>query len=816
MSVLNEKIVQKEDYISEVWESNSLWEFKEPTPKEKSVVDGKAIIGIIEGQFFVPDGKSRNERFYPKALWEDVLKAKPMREKLDNLLMFGMIGHEDKSITEEDLRKGDVSHIIADLWIDESGRGMGKAYILNTDSGKNLYIYIKAGAKLKTSSRARGKFQENEKKDGLPVVDSSSFYLETFDFVINPGFEETTAELSEKLKKEGGTVVENIDAVKAITESNEKLQSQLKSTISEVAVLKIEKDSILNENKKLAEKANQFSFLESVDKSIVEALSEFDESDWNNVLNSKIRITGALRETSYVHNSVSYDAIFLPVKSSKIPMNKFETVLKNTMNEWESKNIPVDAVFVKRKDNSTLNSNGVMILWKAGQRPMNASESVQKLIIEENHDLFEGYGVPLTKAYTREQEEMFNKDLSELNAYRNIGSIDEINTVFEKSTQVLENNKKEINSLKSVIESYEELGSIDEINVCLDRLTTEVKSYRELGSVEELSEGLDRLSNVIQEQKSIIESYKGLGSVEDVNKLVSVVEGYLEIGNPSEINECLDKLTSEIETYRELGTIDEVNSLLSVVENYTVGESKELIEKYMKIGTPEDILETLTDAKEIVSEYLEIGSISEINDTLDKVEESLTKYSELGSYTELSEVLDQSQAIIESYMQLGTPEEINMALDTILEFTKEVGKPNEIVEILEQAQVQLEKYKSLGTPELIQEALDKALDVISNSKDEEVSEAIVTKSVAKVENKFVSESVVAPKENNIFKSEGVKSVKIASHTKAKDTVNVQENTRLKNVFQSCDESFTKTLSDDTTSVNENVNKSRLVSVFNNI
>jgi hypothetical protein len=37
---------------------------------ENSIVDGEHVLAEIEGEFFVPNGKSRNGRFYPESLWK--------------------------------------------------------------------------------------------------------------------------------------------------------------------------------------------------------------------------------------------------------------------------------------------------------------------------------------------------------------------------------------------------------------------------------------------------------------------------------------------------------------------------------------------------------------------------------------------------------------------------------------------------------------------------------------------------------------------------------------------------------------------------
>ena len=115
--------------------------------------------------------------------------------------MLGCIGHSDREVNEEDITEGKVSHIVSDLWIDEStGLGMGRTLILGTQAGRNLYTLMKAGCKIKTSSRASGDFK-NETHEGLPVVDEDSYFLETFDFVINPGFLETDPMLKESVEK---------------------------------------------------------------------------------------------------------------------------------------------------------------------------------------------------------------------------------------------------------------------------------------------------------------------------------------------------------------------------------------------------------------------------------------------------------------------------------------------------------------------------------------------------------------------------------------------------------------------------------------
>lgn len=267
----------KEDYLNE--------------NQQKTSVDGKNILAVVEGCFFVPDGTSRNERFYPKTFWESILTRPDVRERLDSKIMFGEIGHNDRPVSEEDLTAGKVSHIVTKLWIDESGMGMGQAYVLGTPAGRNLYVYMKAGCKIKTSSRASGDFKANETHEGMPVVDENSYYLETFDFVINPGFLETNPllkenvdkvkkdmekkdmennsfgkELLEHVKKEKETLSESLIQLreqKAVSEAKnvelaEKV-SLLESQISELSEAKSNLQKVELENKEISEKLTSVS-----------------------------------------------------------------------------------------------------------------------------------------------------------------------------------------------------------------------------------------------------------------------------------------------------------------------------------------------------------------------------------------------------------------------------------------------------------------------------------------------------------------------------------------------------------------------------
>lgn len=210
--------------------------------ESKSEIDGSSVLAKVSGVFFVPDGTSRNKRFYPKSLWEKAIGNANIKEKLASRRMFGTIGH-DQVINDMAILEGKVSHIVTGLSIDSEGKGIGEALVLDTPAGKALNTLLRAGCKLFVSSRATGKFNGEHK--GMPVVDENTYDLNTFDFVIDPGFLEANPSLKESINeilgnsqdtfKQTGEDSMSVETKLAdhITGENHKLKNDLQTAIAE-------------------------------------------------------------------------------------------------------------------------------------------------------------------------------------------------------------------------------------------------------------------------------------------------------------------------------------------------------------------------------------------------------------------------------------------------------------------------------------------------------------------------------------------------------------------------------------------------------
>jgi len=245
---------------------NDLFESSLVLESSTGEVDGVSVLGKLKGQFFFPNGVSRNNRFYSKSLWEKQLSKSEVKTRVVERRMFGTIGHE-QPIDDNALLNGKLSHIVTNLYIDDQGRGIGEALILNTDAGRILNSVIRAKGKLYVSSRAQGSFSD-KKTNGIPEVDENSYRLSTFDIVIEPGFLDAHPTLAENFNKifENEEERDTMQVNETLIRENQSLQSSV-AAISEAKKaaedkVKALEDQLAASNKEVAEAAQKAKALE--------------------------------------------------------------------------------------------------------------------------------------------------------------------------------------------------------------------------------------------------------------------------------------------------------------------------------------------------------------------------------------------------------------------------------------------------------------------------------------------------------------------------------------------------------------------------
>lgn len=154
-----------------------------------------AILAIVKGPHFVPNGISRNRRNY-KDVWDEVSKDEDVRDKVQKCQMLGRIGH-DAEMTDMDIAEAQFSHYTRAI---DWKTGIAESVILNTPMGNTLLTLLRAKVTMYVSSRADGEYCGKD-EDGNDIMDPKSYKLERFDFVQDPGFLDAHPEMVTESKQ---------------------------------------------------------------------------------------------------------------------------------------------------------------------------------------------------------------------------------------------------------------------------------------------------------------------------------------------------------------------------------------------------------------------------------------------------------------------------------------------------------------------------------------------------------------------------------------------------------------------------------------
>ena len=525
-----------------------------------SLIDGQYIIGMIEGQFFQPDGMSRNKRWYSRRLWENVLANPDVKNRLLNHTMFGEIGHSDGPVTDMTLRKGEASHIITDLWIDERGRGMGRAYILNTEAGRNLKIYLGATSKLKVSTRGEGVYLDGQYHDGCPVIDPDTYDLQTVDFVLNPGFLETSANLTaQKESVEEAPKAEKVNETiaHAKKEGEVRMSFDMDTYVQE---LKEELKELRSENKSLKEEIN------AKDKQLLE--KQFVESAEIKKINEQF--------APYKEIGVSAETLNETLQRSQKAFKKVQAEKAKLAEELKSYKDKCGSI--KQVEESI----------ELSSKALNKIAEYQKL-----------GSVEQLSTLVQESEKMLPrlKELSVLTEYKKLGSLEDLKQLTERCS-------KSIPQLKELKE-YKKLGSIADIKETAANAEAVLVQLKEANDLAETVEALmPRLNRVKQ-----LEAY--------VKRAHSVIEKYVDI--VGSLKKARELAESKKETIKKVN----VKEALEISKTFgcTVESAAKMIKKYGSEKATKLLSEAvakqestktvkLAESKELVEEVAQMDKVN--------------------------------------------------------------------------------------------------------------------------------------------------------------------------------------------------------------
>ena len=186
---------------------------------ELSSEDTQDGVGIatVKGKISEADITNANDFYISHDDWVDMLNVPINQERLKSGAMYGCVGHDERPVDNRDIRNGEVSHIIKDLWM-EGNDVMCKATILDTDSGKNLLACLKGGGFMQASTRLSVK--ETQLASGERSLIGGESEILTIDFVIDPAIPSTYITLASKQQ-------DNDSSLKDLEMSSLKLDTEL-------------------------------------------------------------------------------------------------------------------------------------------------------------------------------------------------------------------------------------------------------------------------------------------------------------------------------------------------------------------------------------------------------------------------------------------------------------------------------------------------------------------------------------------------------------------------------------------------------------
>lgn len=169
-------------------------EISEAVPKKKGV------LMELKGDSFFRDVPSRNKRSYGGETWPNALAKPEVKRMLENGLMFGTVGHADKSM-DDLVRENKVAIRTTGLTFNrQTGIGEGKYEVLDTELGRIVKTLYDTGSKFYVSTKAIGEYK-GEDSEGNQKVDPDKFHLKRVDLVCDPGFLQAQPELKEQLEE---------------------------------------------------------------------------------------------------------------------------------------------------------------------------------------------------------------------------------------------------------------------------------------------------------------------------------------------------------------------------------------------------------------------------------------------------------------------------------------------------------------------------------------------------------------------------------------------------------------------------------------
>ena len=186
----------------------------------------RGILGRLVGIIADSKNATRNGRLYPPQLWENVFNDPIMKEKIDNHIVLGELGHPaDRE--EVDMEKVAIS-LAEQPKKGKNGKIYGVFDILDTTNGRILKTLCDYGCNIGVSSRGTGDLITDY--DGNESVDPDTYQCECWDAVLVPAVKEARLQYvteSLDIKKYNKTLKEKLtEELNKASEADKKIMNE--------------------------------------------------------------------------------------------------------------------------------------------------------------------------------------------------------------------------------------------------------------------------------------------------------------------------------------------------------------------------------------------------------------------------------------------------------------------------------------------------------------------------------------------------------------------------------------------------------------
>ncbi len=496
-------------------------EYKKLSPEE---MKARGILGRLVGICANFTGPTRNGRQYSEELWEKVFNNPIMKERIENNVCYGELGHPT------DREETDMEKIAINLAeVPKKGKdGKLRAVfdILDTPNGRILKTLCDYGSVIGISSRGSGDLEVDF--NGNESVNPDTYNCEGFDAVLIPAVKEARLQY----------VTESLDTKKSLQESLKESMNNSSDNDKKIMLETLTNLHLLEEKEDKEE--------EQIPNHYVEVVNSIDlginKEDLDSIKN-------------YLQDIISY---------CKSVANDYSIELEPE-EDVNSESIDID----NSSEEMAVDNNEAQL--EELQNVLKENNELAKTITKLQEKLSVGYAKEIEM---QSKLESYTTSIKKLSV--NVGKVDSLKTKVNKLTEELHTTKLELNHLQ---ESEKQLKDISEKKSSMNKLLRENLKNKDneflnlKNDFNSLKEDYEVKNTELVEQVNDLKANAELKENEYSQKLTKankLVENYKSITNKA-VNRYID-LQADI-----LGvTSKEIKNKLS--ESYTFDDIDEVCE----------------------------------------------------------------------------------------------------------------------------------------------------------------------------------------------------------------------------------------------